>query len=116
VSEHRGVSAYVSFGTTSAIFSPPATGGLLGDVPASIFRIDHDQKVSIQSDIRYENKKHNWWTGVSGRYDSGLVTDFDPAVLNNPDLAFGAQYVRGTKDSLAPFRIKPRATFNYSFG
>lgn len=114
--EHRGVSAYFSFGTNSAIFSPPATGGLLGDVPTSIFRIDHDQKVSIQSDIRYYNKKYNWWTAVSGRYDSGLVTDFDPAVLNNPDLAFGAKFIRGTKDSLAPFRIRPRAVFNYSFG
>ncbi len=116
VSEHRGVSAYISFGTNSAIFSPPATGGLLSDVPTTIFRIDHDQKVSIQSDITYYNKKHNWWTGISGRYDSGLVTDFDPAVLNNPDLAFGAKYIRGTNDTLAPFRIRPRAIFNYSFG
>jgi TonB dependent receptor len=116
IPERHGVTAYVSFGTNSAIFSPPATGGLLGEVPTSIFRIDHDQKVSIQSDVRYYNQKYGWWTAVSARYDSGLVTDFDPAVLNNPDLAFGAQYVRGTDDPLAPFRIRPRAIFNYSAG
>lgn len=116
VPDHHGVTAYVSFGTNSAIFSPPATGGLLGEAPTDIFRIDHDQKVSIQSDIRYYNQKYGWWTAVSGRYDSGLVTDFDPAVLNNPDLAFGANFIRGTGDALAPFRIRPRAIFNYSAG
>ncbi len=116
IPDHKGVTAYASFGTNSAIFAPPPTGGLLGEIPTDIFRIDHDQKVSVQSDIRYYNNKYGWWTGISGRYDSGLVSDFDPTVLNDPDLAFGAQFVRGTDDPLAPFRIRSRAVFNYSAG
>lgn len=116
VPSHYGITSYFSFGTNSAIYSPPATGGLFSDFPTSNFRIDHDQKVQLQGDIRYYNKKHGWWTAINGRYDSGLVTDFDPAVLNNPDLAFGAQFIRGTDDPLAPFRIRPRAIFNYSAG
>lgn len=116
VPEHLGITSYFSFGTTSAVYFPPPTGGLLDELPTANFRIDHDQKVSIQGGVEYSPKKGNWWMGVDARYDSGLVTNFDPAVLTNPDLAFGAQYVRGTDDPLAPFRIRPRATFNYSAG
>src|SRR5262249_9925350 len=115
VPNHKGFTGYLSFGTNSAIFSPPPTGGLFGDIPQTIFPIDHDQKASVQSQIQY-NAKKGWWMAVSGRYDSGLVADFDPSVLNNPDIAFGARFVRATDDPLAPFRIRPRAVFDYSAG
>src|SRR5205823_4828034 len=40
IPNHHGFTGYVSFGTNSAIFSPPATGGLFSDFPESNFRID----------------------------------------------------------------------------
>src|SRR2546425_7526934 len=119
VPNHRGFTAYFIFGTNSAIFSPPFTGGLLFDqLPDGPFRIDHDQKRSAQWQAEYYNKKHGWWTALSGRYDSGLVANVgDPAAIaKDPDIAFGLNYVRATDDPLAPFRIKPRTIWNLSVG
>ncbi|MBO0721189.1 MAG: TonB-dependent receptor, partial [Blastocatellia bacterium] len=117
--DHHGVSAYWSFGTNSAIYSPPFVGGLLtGDVPTGIFRIDHDQKFSSQWGVQYNDKKRGWWMALNGRYDSGMVADVeDPAAIAlDPDIAFGLNFVRATDDPLAPFRIDPRTIWNYSAG
>ncbi len=119
VPDHHGLTSYLSFGANSAIYSPPFAGGLItGDIPATQFRIDHDQKLASQWQAEYRNKKHGWWTSLSGRYDSGLVAEVDDpaAIARDPDIAFGLNYVRATGDPLAPFRIKPRAIWNYSAG
>jgi Carboxypeptidase regulatory-like domain/TonB-dependent Receptor Plug Domain len=119
IPDHHGFTGYLSFGTNSSIFFPPFSGGLItGDVPTEPFRIDHDQKIETQWEGRYYEKKRGWWMALDGRYDSGLVTDFgDPlAIAANPDIAFGLPFVRATDDPLAPFRIRPRAIYNYSAG
>ena len=38
------------------------------------------------------------------------------AIAQNPDLAFGLNYVRATNDPLAPYRIDPRTIWNYTAG
>jgi hypothetical protein len=119
VPDRRGFSGYWSFGTASAIFSPPFTGGLLfEELPDGPFRIDHDQKFASQWGAQYYHKKRGWWLAASGRYDSGLVAEVeDPEeIAKNPDIAFGLQYVRATDDPLAPFRIRPRTIWNFSAG
>jgi hypothetical protein len=119
VPEHRGFSAYGSFGTGSAIFAPPFTGGLLfEELPDGPFRIDHDQKFAAQWGAQYYHQQHGWWLALSGRYDSGLVAEVeDPAAIAaDPDIAFGLNFVRATDDPLAPFRIRPRTIWNLSAG
>ncbi len=72
--EHGGFSAFVVFATTNAIFSPPATGGILVAAPPGDFRIDHDQKFNSTTNVQYVfNKSLGIWGGLVWRYDSGLV-------------------------------------------
>jgi hypothetical protein len=72
--EHRGFSAFFVMATTSAIFSPPGTGGLLLEQPSGDFRIDHDQKFNATTNVQYVfNKPLGVWAALSWRYDSGLV-------------------------------------------
>ncbi len=72
--EHRGFSAFVVMAHTNAIFSPPAAGGVLLDVPPGDFRIDHDQKFNATTNVQYVvDKTHGVWAALSWRYDSGLV-------------------------------------------
>jgi len=119
VPNHHGFTGYFSFGTNSAIFSPPFTGGLsFENLPDGPFRIDHDQKFSAQWQAEYYNKQHGWWAAVSGRYDGGLVAEIEDAaeIAKNPDIAFGLNYVHPTDDPLASFRINPRTIWNLSVG
>lgn len=121
VPEHRGLSGYWSFGTASAIVSPPFTGGLFVDahivehLDDGQFRIDHDQKIATQWGVMFNDRQRGWWTGLMGRYDSGLVTEVESPdeVATNPDLAFGLAFVDFSKD---PFRVKPRTVWNWSVG
>lgn len=77
--EHGGFSAFVVMAHTNAIFSPPAAGGVLLDVPPGDFRIDHDQKFNATTNLQYAfDKAHGAWTGLSWRYDSGLVAGSVP--------------------------------------
>jgi hypothetical protein len=72
--EHKGLSAFVVMAHTSAIFSPPGTGGLLSESPGGDFRIDHDQKFNATTNVQYMfNKATSAWAALSWRYDSGLV-------------------------------------------
>jgi outer membrane receptor protein involved in Fe transport len=72
--EHRGFSAFTVLGHTSAIFSPPGTGGLLLEAPPAEFRIDHDQKFQQTTNLQYTFlKSMGAWGALSWRYDSGLV-------------------------------------------
>jgi hypothetical protein len=77
--EHKGVSAFVVMAHTSAIYGPPATGGILVGVPPGDFRIDHDQKFNSTTNIQYAfAKKVGAWAALSWRYDSGLVPSAVP--------------------------------------
>ncbi len=77
--EHHGLSAFMVFGHTSAIFSPPGTGGLLAEQPDSAFRIDHDQKFEQTTNVQYAFAPVlGGWVTLSWRYDSGLVAGSVP--------------------------------------
>jgi carboxypeptidase family protein len=72
--ERKGFSAFVVMAHTSAIFSPPAAGGILVSAPTGPFRIDHDQKFNSTANFQYTfNKALGAWGALSWRYDSGLV-------------------------------------------
>jgi hypothetical protein len=59
---------------TSAIFSPPANGGILTEEAAGDFRIDHDQKFNATTNLQYVfHRPTGAWASLSWRYDSGLV-------------------------------------------
>jgi hypothetical protein len=77
--EQRGFSAFVVMAHTNAIFSPPAAGGVLLDVPPGDFRIDHDQKFNATTNLQYlVEKTRGVWAALSWRYDSGLVAGSVP--------------------------------------
>jgi hypothetical protein len=72
--EHRGFSAFVVMAHTSAIYSPPGTGGILLEQPSGDFRIDHDQKFNSTVNVQYQfNRAIGGWAAITWRYDSGLV-------------------------------------------
>jgi hypothetical protein len=116
-----GWSGYLSAGTVRTIFFNPTVGGL--DAASTVadtspYLIDHDQKLTLQLGLRYEHE--GFYGQVIGRYDSGLEAGdpTDPAVVGNPDYAFGIPYVRSQQDSLVGlnYRIKPRTVWNLSLG
>jgi hypothetical protein len=77
--EHGGFSAFVVMAHTSAIFSPPGSGGILLETPDGDFRIDHDQKFNATTNLQYTlDKAHGAWAALSWRYDSGLVAGSVP--------------------------------------
>jgi hypothetical protein len=118
--EHHGWSGYLSLGSARAVVTPPFSGGLfLGHEAVDVlaegpFHIDHDQKLSAQWSVQYRSPKR-WYTIVTGRYDSGLVTEIEDvdAVAADPDLAFGLRYVNLNAD---PLRVKPRTVWNWLIG
>jgi hypothetical protein len=71
----HGFVAYWTFGHTRARYFPGQTGGLLNteDVPAGVFRIDHDQAFQSTVVTRYQRPKSAEFVTLSWRYDSGLV-------------------------------------------
>lgn len=117
----NGWSGYLSAGTVRTLFYNPTVGGLDAASTATDtnpYLIDHDQKLTLQLGLRYE--KAGFYGQVIGRYDSGLEAGdpTDPAVVGNPDYAFGIPYVRSEQDSLVGqnYRIKPRTVWNLSLG
>lgn len=109
----RGFSGSLSVTHSRAISTPPFTGGLYignGDVAllnSGPFVIDHDQVLSAQSIVNYTGRK-GFYTTVSTRFDSGLVTAAaDPAqVRNDPDYADLLPLVNLAGN---PPRTRPRA-------
>ncbi len=110
----NGWSGFLSLGRTRAIFQAPLVGGLQLDAPEATpgerFLIDHDQKLSAQLGIVFE--QGGLTAQVQGRHDSGLVASNPAQVAGNPDYAFGTAYVR--LDSEGTWRIKPRTTWDLS--
>ena len=124
LAQTHGVRGFASLGHTHAIYVPPPSGGLFLDqsavdaVTGGPFLIDHDQKLQAQGSLIYDIGQSGFWAGTSVRYDSGLVTDTDPAtLLQDPDNAFAAPFVvvhSGTP--LDPNRIKSRTIVDFSIG
>ena len=124
LADWNGLRGFVSVGHVRAVYVSPPTGGLflgvdvLDSLTGGPFLIDHDQKLQIQGAFTYDVAKTGLWVGVNVRYDSGLVTDSDPASLaQDPDNAFAAPYVvvhSGT--DLDPNRIKARTIADFSLG
>lgn len=108
----RGLSGSVSATHGRAISTPPFTGGLyLGNEYIALlnerpFVIDHDQALTVQGIVNYQNPK-GWYTNLSVRHDSGLVSgDADPEeVAADPDFAPLLPYVNLLSD---PPRARPR--------
>jgi hypothetical protein len=118
--EHSGWQSYVSLGSTRAVVTPPFSGGLfLGEeavetFAAGPFHIDHDQKLSAQWGVEYRHRKR-WFTSLTGRHDSGLVTEIHDLdeIRADPDLAFGLDFVDLESE---PHRVKARTVWNWMAG
>lgn len=119
-----GVRGYASVGHVHAVYVPPFAGGLFLDAGAvdtitgGPFLIDHDQNLQVQGGLTYDLGQSGAWIGVTGRYDSGLVTGAGVAsLLADPDNSFAAPYIREhTGGDLDPNRVAPRTLWNFSLG
>jgi hypothetical protein len=94
LTNYKGLSAFMTVGHTRARFFPPESGGLFfnSDLPAGVFRIDHDQKFEQTTQVQYQFqqfKKLLPYVNFTWRYDSGLVAgsvpDFDTALTFTAD-------------------------------
>jgi hypothetical protein len=83
LTDYKGLTAFIVAGHTRARFFPPETGGLFfnSDLPAGVFRIDHDQKLEQTTQVQYQFrqwKKVAPYANFTWRYDSGLVAGSVP--------------------------------------
>jgi Carboxypeptidase regulatory-like domain len=94
LANYKGLSAYFTAGHTRARYFPPESGGLFfnSDLPAGVFRIDHDQAFQQTTQVQYQFnqfKKLVPYVAFTWRYDSGLVAgsvpDFATALGLTPD-------------------------------
>ncbi len=116
----KGFSGTLSVTHARAVSTPPFTGGLyLGNdavaaLSAGPFLIDHDQKLSMHGILNYSHRR-GFYTNLSVRYDSGLVTNpSDPALVAlDPDYADLLPYVN--LESKPP-RTRPRTITDVSVG
>ncbi|HEX3557618.1 MAG TPA: TonB-dependent receptor [Pyrinomonadaceae bacterium] len=80
---YHGFSAFFVAGHTRARYFPPESGGLFfnSNLPAGVFRIDHDQAFQQTTQVQYQFMK--WkrlapYVDFTWRYDSGLVSGAVP--------------------------------------
>lgn len=80
---YKGFSAFMVAGHTRARYFPPESGGLFfnSDLPAGVFRIDHDQAFQQTTQLQYTVQR--WqrlapYFAFTWRYDSGLVSGAVP--------------------------------------
>src|SRR5262245_26358578 len=94
LSDYKGLSAFFAAGHTRARYFPPESGGLFfnSDLPAGVFRIDHDQAFQQTTQVQYQFHqlaKIAPYVSFSWRYDSGLVVgsvpDYATALTMTPD-------------------------------
>jgi len=83
LANYHGLTAFMVAGHTRARFFPPETGGLFfnSDLPAGVFRIDHDQEFEQTTQVQYQFmhwKKVAPYVAFTWRYDSGLVAGAVP--------------------------------------
>lgn len=78
----HGFMAYWTGGHTRARYFPSQSGGLLNtsQVPAGVFRIDHDQAFQSTVVLRYQRPHNGLFFSWIWRYDSGLVVSGIPDV------------------------------------
>ena len=91
---YKGFSAFMVAGHTRARYFPPESGGLFfnSDLPAGVFRIDHDQAFQQTTQLQYQVqrwKRLSPYFAFTWRYDSGLVSgavpDYDTALTFSAD-------------------------------
>ncbi len=78
--------------------------------------IDHDQKLQEQLGIFWDIPGSGIWTGVTQRYDSGLVTHADSpesVLAGGPDTAYAEPFINFNTN---PTRVKPRSVWDFSLG
>jgi hypothetical protein len=89
LTNYKGLTAFMVAGHTRSRYFPPESGGLFfnSDLPAGVFRIDHDQAFQQTTQVQYQFehwKKLSPYVGFTWRYDSGLVSgavpDYDTAL------------------------------------
>jgi hypothetical protein len=92
--DYKGFSGFFVAGHTRARYFPPETGGLFfnSDLPAGVFRIDHDQAFQQTMQVQYQFHQFHKiepYIAFSWRYDSGLVAgsvpDYATALTLTPD-------------------------------
>ena len=83
LTNYKGLTAFVVAGHTRSRYFPPESGGLFfnSDLPAGVFRIDHDQAFQQTTQVQY--KFEHWkrlapYVAFTWRYDSGLVAGSVP--------------------------------------
>jgi hypothetical protein len=112
----HGSTAFVSYANARATATGPLLGGLfLGHEEDALlgagrrFAADQDERNEVQISATYSHRS-GAWLNVTGRYDSGIPTEFDPADLPSFDPRIQAQ--------LDPIRlrIKPRTLLNAAAG
>jgi hypothetical protein len=112
----RGWTAFISFANSRASGTTPLAGGLFLDeassdllTPGHQFAADHDQRNTGQFGVTYSHKS-SAWVNFSGRHDSGVPTDVDPATLPllDPRIAAALDAPRG--------RVRPRTIFDFAAG
>ncbi len=96
LTNYKGLSAFIVAGHTRARFFPPETGGLFfnSNLPAGVFRIDHDQKLEQTTQVQYQFEK--WkkvapYVNFTWRYDSGVVAGSVPDFASTLDLTADQQ-------------------------
>jgi hypothetical protein len=116
LTNYKGLTAFVVAGHTRARYFPPESGGLFfnSDLPGGVFRIDHDQKFQLTTQVQY--RFEHWkrlapYVAFIWRYDSGLVAgsvpDFDTALTLTADqqaqigLFCGSTFATATSPILA---------------
>lgn len=82
LTNYKGISAFFNAGHNRARFFPHESGGLFfnSDLPAGVFRIDHDQVFQQTTQVQYSFnqfkafRKFAPFVAFTWRYDSGLVS------------------------------------------
>ncbi|MGH9509381.1 MAG: TonB-dependent receptor [Terriglobales bacterium] len=112
----RGLSGFLSYANSKAIATTPLAGGLfLGEVSSDLlipgvqFLADHDQRNSGQFGVLYSHHSGPWFS-FTGRHDSGVPSEFDPALLATLDPLIREQL------DVVRSRIRPRTTFDLAAG
>jgi hypothetical protein len=118
-----GLRGYFSLGHVHALYDPPFVGGLflntsaLDTLTGAPFLIDHDQNLQEQAGLFWDIPKTGFWTGVTERYDSGLVSSnaTTPAdtLAGGPDTAYAEPFINFGSN---PPRIRPRTVWDFSLG
>lgn len=112
----HGWTAYASYANSRATGTGPLTGGLfLGNEEDTLvgigskFAADQDERNEAQFSVTY-NHRSGAWFNFTGRYDSGIPTEFDPE-----DFAGFDPRIQSQLDPVR-LRIRPRTLLGAALG